>query len=105
MLVNDVVADVVAVLKHPEFRVAACLSRYTLPLFRRHKPVAPALDHQQRTPYFLRYPQQVELLQLVECVLLARSFEAVYHCFAAYHRTVFEIGSLVVRTTIFNCCL
>src|SRR5947209_19222480 len=62
MFVRDVVADVIAVFKHPEFCPAACLGGYALPLFRRHKPVAAALDDQERTCYPLCHPLQVELL-------------------------------------------
>src|SRR2546430_1543936 len=102
MFVRDVVADVIAVFEHPEFRPAACLDCYALPLFRRHKPVAATLDDQERTCYPLCHALQVELLQLIERILFVSGFETVNHRFAAYARAVSEIRGLVVWPAIFD---
>src|SRR6266566_5431610 len=102
VLIRNVVADVIAILKHPQLCCAARFRCYALPLFCRHKPVAAPLNHQQRALYLLRYSPQIELLQFVECLLLVSSFEAVHHRLATYHRAVFEVGSLVIWTTVFN---
>ena len=82
MLVRNVVADVIPVLKHPQLCLY-CFGCYALTLFRRHKHVATAMDYQQGALYLFRHTLQVELLQLVERILLVSGFEAVYLCFAA----------------------
>jgi len=101
MLVRNVVADVIPILKHPQLCLD-CFRRYALTLFRWHKPVATAMDYQQEALYLFRHTLQVELLQLVERILLVSGFEAVYLCFAAYHGAPFEVLSLIVRPTVFN---
>src|ERR1700730_10381468 len=65
MFVWYVVADVIAVLKHPQFCPAACLRRDALTLFRWHEPIAAALNDQQGACNLLRHSLQVELLQFV----------------------------------------
>src|SRR5258706_5212881 len=102
MFVRDVVADVIAVFKHPEFRSAACLGCYALPLFCRHKPVAAALDDQERTCYPLYHALQVELLQLIERILFVSSLEAVNHRVTAYAGAAFEVRCLPVLPANFN---
>src|SRR5579859_5847679 len=105
MLVNNIVADVVAILEQPQFCPAACLGRYAHPLFRRHKSVATTHDNQQWTLYFLRHALQVELLQLVEGILLVSRFVAVNVRFAAYQRPLLETINRAVRTTVRDGCL
>src|SRR5712691_11253190 len=96
MFIRNVVADVIAILKHPQFRHAACLRCYALPLFRWYKSVATAHDDQQRACYLLRHTLQVEVLQLVESILLVSSFEAVDVRFPAYHGPLIEAISRAV---------
>jgi hypothetical protein len=62
MLIGNIVTDVVAILKKPEFCVFACFCRYALPLGWWHKPILASLDNEQWACNLLRYTLQVELL-------------------------------------------
>src|SRR5579884_1648536 len=102
VLVGDVVADVVAVFKEPEFRVAADLRRDALALFRRHEAVAATLNDEHGATDALRYALQVELLQFFLGILFASGLEAMHHRFAADARAVAKVGSLVVGAAVFD---
>src|SRR2546430_1759136 len=102
MFIRNIVTDVIAILKHPQFRPAAGLCRYAFPCLCWHQPVATTLDHQQRLLYLLHHTLQVESLQLVECLLLVGGFEPVNQRIAAYLRTPLEVFSLVVGPTVFD---
>ena len=102
MFIRNVIADMVAVFKHPEFRPAACLRRYALTLYCWHKPVASALNNQQRALYFIRHPLQVELPQFVHGILYRCGFKAMNVRFAADYGALREALNGVIRAAVFN---
>src|SRR5947208_10563667 len=77
VLVNDVVADVVAVLKHPEFRYFTRLCRHPRCVRRGNKSIPASHDDQQRTVYLLHHALEIKCLQFRARFRLACSFEPV----------------------------
>src|SRR5579884_604187 len=105
MLIRDIVADVIAILKHPQFCISfspPCFPHHPLGVCGRDKSITASHDHEKWAGYLLHHALKVEGLQLFTRLRLVGSFQAIDKCLARQLGSPIKVFREVVCATVSN---